>query len=141
MKMVNIRSCLIKSHPNSKDTIHKSFQDQSLHVAWLEGPFQPWVFCDSMIPWQKTSTLGKGKYITVIKFIKLSFWRIILGIVIEWLQLEGTSGLGLLHFFCSKQGQLKQVTQGCVQLGFEYLQGWTLHSFSGKVVNYYYQPW
>lgn len=35
---------------------------------------------------------------------------------------------------CSKHSQLKLVVQSCVQLGFEYLKGWTLHSLSGKLV-------
>lgn len=32
---------------------------------------------------------------------------------------------------CSIQGQLEQVVRGHVQFGFEYLQGQTLHNFSG----------
>jgi len=30
----------------------------------------------------------------------------------------------LVQLPCSEQGQWKRVTQGCVLLGFEYLQGW-----------------
>lgn len=33
---------------------------------------------------------------------------------------------------CSEQDQLQQVAQDSVQLGFEYAQGWRLHSFCGQ---------
>ena len=33
-----------------------------------------------------------------------------------------------------KQGHLQQSAQGCVQAGFEHLQGWSLHSLSGQPV-------
>jgi len=50
--------------------------------------------------------------------------------ITEWLRLEGTSGDHLIWCPCSKQGQLEQVAQSHVQLGFEYLQGWGLHNIS-----------
>lgn len=46
----------------------------------------------------------------------------------EWLRLEETSGDHLLQALL-KERHLQQVTQGCVQLGLEYLQGWKLLSF------------
>lgn len=50
------------------------------------------------------------------------------------LKLEGTSGDCRVQPAWSKQGQLEQVTQVCVQSGFEYihLQGWSLHHLSGQ---------
>lgn len=38
------------------------------------------------------------------------------------LRLEGISGDLLVQAPCSKHGQQKQIAQGCVPLGFEYLQ-------------------
>lgn len=54
--------------------------------------------------------------------------------ITEQLKLEGTSGDCLVQPAWSKQGQLEQVTQVCVQSGFEYihLQGWSLHHLSGQ---------
>lgn len=46
----------------------------------------------------------------------------------EWLRLEETSGDHLFQALL-KQRRLQQVTQGCVQLGLEYLQGWKLLNF------------
>lgn len=44
-----------------------------------------------------------------------------------WLRQAGTSRpIALL-----KQGQPEQVAQDCVKVGFEYLQGWVVHNFSG----------
>ena len=39
-----------------------------------------------------------------------------------------------------KQGQLQQVAQDYVQSGFEYLQGWRLHSLSGQPVPVFDHP-
>jgi len=41
--------------------------------------------------------------------------------------LQRSSGPTLLL----KQGHLKPVAQDCVQVAFEYLQGWRLHNLSG----------
>jgi len=38
------------------------------------------------------------------------------------------------------QGQLQLVAQGCVHLCSEYLQGWTLHNLSGKLVPVFDDP-
>lgn len=44
-----------------------------------------------------------------------------------WLrQAETSRPIALL-----KQGQPEQVAQDCVKVGFEYLQGWVVHNFSG----------
>lgn len=37
-------------------------------------------------------------------------------------RLEGFSGAHLLQPLCSKQGQLEQFAQNCIELGLEYLQ-------------------
>jgi len=39
-----------------------------------------------------------------------------------------------------KQGQVDQVAQGHVPLGFEYLQGWRLHSLSVQPVSVFDHP-
>lgn len=54
--------------------------------------------------------------------------------ITEQLRLEGTPGGHLVQPFWSKQGQQEQVSQVCVQLGFEYmyLQGQRLHHLSGQ---------
>ena len=33
-----------------------------------------------------------------------------------------------------KQGHLEQVAQDCIQMAFQYLQGWRLHNLSGQPV-------
>lgn len=48
--------------------------------------------------------------------------------ILQWLRLEGTSGPS------AKQGHLEQVSQDCVQVGFEYLQ--RLHGLSGQPVQF-----
>lgn len=41
--------------------------------------------------------------------------------------LEVAAGDHLFQPTCSKQGEIEQVAQDRVQLGYEYLQGWSLH--------------
>lgn len=48
----------------------------------------------------------------------------------EQLRWEGTSVDCLVQPFCSKQGHLQQVAQGCVQSGSKYLQRWRLQNLS-----------
>lgn len=43
-----------------------------------------------------------------------------------------TSADHLVQPSCSKEGQLEQVRHGCIQLGFEHLQGWGCHKIYGK---------
>lgn len=54
--------------------------------------------------------------------------------IVESFKLESTSADCLVQPSCSEQGQLQQVAQGCVQLGFEHLQRPRLLSLSGKPV-------
>lgn len=35
---------------------------------------------------------------------------------------------------CWEKDQLKQIAQDRIQLGFDYLQGWSLHSLSGNLL-------
>lgn len=55
-------------------------------------------------------------------------------------ELEGTSGDHLSPISCLKQGQLETVFQACVQLGFNYFQGWRLHKLSGHLVPVFDHP-
>lgn len=48
--------------------------------------------------------------------------------ITEWLWLEGTSGDNLSPPFLLKQGNLEHNAQNCVQMSFEYLQGWRSHN-------------
>lgn len=43
-------------------------------------------------------------------------------VITEQLQLEGNSGDFVVQCPCSKQGELKEVAQACIELGAEYLQ-------------------
>ena len=53
---------------------------------------------------------------------------------IVWLSWAGTSGDRLVQPTCSQQGQLEQVVQDCVQLGFERLHRWRHHNLSEQRV-------
>jgi len=60
--------------------------------------------------------------------------------ITQKMELERTSGHHLSLILCLKQGQIAQAFQACVQLGFNYLQGWTVHRLSGHLVPVFDHP-
>lgn len=54
-------------------------------------------------------------------------------VITEQLQLEENSGDFVVQSPCSKQGELKEVAQACVELGAEYLQRWGLYNLFVKI--------
>lgn len=85
---------------------------------------------------QETSILGK---ILQLWNSSRSSWGGYGQIITESLSLEGTSGCHLVQLSFTDEGQLEQVAQKCVQLGFECLQGWRIYNFSVIPINYHPQ--
>lgn len=48
--------------------------------------------------------------------------------------LVGTPGDHLGQRYCLKQGQIRKIVYGSVQMGGEYLQEWKIHSLSSQHV-------
>lgn len=78
----------------------------------------------SMLPPKGGSQLWQGWSSERLEHCLLYPYRIT-----EWLKMEGTLSRGhLVHPPCSKQGQLKYVTESCVQQDFAFLHRWRLHN-------------